>query len=240
MHCVAWTPVSLRSTTANWISVLPRHRSLEKRNPARKTHRSCRDSCYRTLSSRTARTKGSSTTGQAGESSEQIRLASLARNCGERMHDPSQFESSLLFLGAVCANSSKAQERSSAQRPLSVPALLDDSRWQPDVPWYGSSGRADSPCSERTDSIHDSEPDLWKWDMGAAGDHCHRVTRPIPQSAATFRPRLLLRELVLVHSPSDPRCSIRGSPLTISDWRSLRRVAHTECVIIMFQATVNN
>ena len=25
MHCVAWTPVSLRSTTANWISVLPRH-----------------------------------------------------------------------------------------------------------------------------------------------------------------------------------------------------------------------
>ena len=64
-------------------------------------------------------------------------------------------------------------ERSSAQWLLPVPALLDDPRWQPvQVPWYGSSGRADRPCSGRTDSIYDSEPDLCKWDLDVAGDCC--------------------------------------------------------------------
>ena len=64
-HCAAWTPVSLRSTTVQRVSGLPRHESPEPRNPARKSDRSYRDSCNRRLSSRTARTKGSFTTGQA-------------------------------------------------------------------------------------------------------------------------------------------------------------------------------
>ena len=46
MHCVAWIQI-----------VLPR--------PVRKTDRSCRDSCCKRLSSRTARTKETSTTGHA-------------------------------------------------------------------------------------------------------------------------------------------------------------------------------
>ena len=29
---------------------------------------------------------------------------------------------------------------------------------------------ADSPCSGQTDSIYDSESDLWKWDLDAAGN----------------------------------------------------------------------
>ena len=134
----------------------------------------------------------------------------------------------------------KAVERSSARWPLSAPVLLSDSRRRPDqVPWYGSLGRADSPCSGRTDSIYDSEPDLWKWDLDTTGDCCPRAPRPVPQSAVQFRPRLLLRELLLAHSPSDPRRSIRGSPLTKSDWLSLKGVAHTECATTTFQATVN-
>ena len=111
----------------------------------------------------------------------------------------------------------KAVERSSAQLPLSVPVLLDDCRRRPDqVPWYGSAGRADSPCSGRTDSIYDSEPDLWKWDFDRTGEYCPRVPRPVPQSAVPIRPRPLLRERILPHSLSDPRRSIRGSPLTKS------------------------
>ena len=62
--------------------------------------------------------------------------------------------------------------------------------------------------------------------MDVAGDYCPQA--PGPQPAAPFRPRLLLRELILAHSPSDPRRSIHGSPLTKSDWLSL-----------MFQATAN-
>ena len=36
----------------------------------------------------------------------------------------------------------------------------------------GTEVLADGPCSGRTDSIYDSEPDLWKWDLDAAGDYC--------------------------------------------------------------------
>ena len=85
----------------------------------------------------------------------------------------------------------KAEERSSARWPLSASALLDDSRWQS---WSGGLGRADSPCSGRTGSICDSEPDFWKWDLDVAGDTCPRVPGPVPQPAVPFRPRLLLRE----------------------------------------------
>ena len=87
--------------------------------------------------------------------------------------------------------------------------------------------------------FYDSEPDLWKWDLDTAGDHCFRVPRPVLQSAVQFRPRLLLQELILAHSLSDCRRSIHGSPIAKSDWLSLREVAHTECATIMFQATVN-
>ena len=57
----------------------------------------------------------------------------------------------------------RSEERPSARRSLPAPVLLDDFRWQPDpVPWSGSLGRADSPCSGRTDSIYDSDSDHWK------------------------------------------------------------------------------
>ena len=125
------------------------------------------------------------------------------------------------FLLCSLCEQLKVEVRSSVQWPLSVPALRDDSRWQPDqVPWCGSSCRADSLCSGRTDSIYDSDQTsgsgIWMW----LGDCCPRVPGPVPQS---FRPRLFLREPILAHAPSDPRRSIRGSHLTKSHWLSLRR-----------------
>ena len=120
-----------------------------------KTDRFYRDSCCRRLSSPTVRTKGSFTLGQA------CRRIFCAGQIGSR--GISEAECMIFPIRELVAFPRRG-ERSSAQWLLPVPALLDDSRWQPvQVPWYGSSGRADRPCSGRTDSIHDSEPDLWKW-----------------------------------------------------------------------------
>ena len=60
----------------------------ETRNPARKTDRSCRNSCYRRFRAQPVRRGLSHPAKPAGESSVQIGLASLARNFGDRMHDP--------------------------------------------------------------------------------------------------------------------------------------------------------
>ena len=50
---------------------------------------------------------------------------------------------------------------------------LDDCRWQSDsAPLSGSLGREDNPCSGRTDSIHDSDRDLWKLRLDVEGDSC--------------------------------------------------------------------
>ena len=43
-------------------------------------------------------------------------------------------------------------------------------------------------------------PDLRKWDLGVAGDCCPRGPGPMPQPAVPFRPRHLLRDLILAHS----------------------------------------
>ena len=123
----------------------------------------------------------------------------------------------------------KAEERFSARRSLPAPVLLDEFRWQSDpMPWYGSLGKADSLRSGRTDSVHDSEPDLWQQDLDAAGDYCPRV--PGPQPAVPLRPRLLLRELILAHSLSDPCCFIRGSPAHPNRLALPQRGPHTPSV----------
>ena len=64
----------------------------------------------------------------AGESSVQIRLASLARNFRGRMHESSGFGTSLLSLTAVRANSLNQWSAPRAQWPLSMPVFLEDSR----------------------------------------------------------------------------------------------------------------
>ena len=62
-------------------------------------------------------------------------------------------------------------------------------RWLPDhLPGHGHSGRTATPLG-KTDSIYD--PDLWKWDLDAAGNCSPRVPGPVPRSAVQFRPRLL-------------------------------------------------
>ena len=64
----------------------------------------------------------------------------------------------------------------SARRSQPAPVLIDKFVWQPDqVPWYGSSGRADRACPGQAESIHDSEPDLWNWGLDVAGNYCSCV-----------------------------------------------------------------
>ena len=121
-----------------------------------------------------------------------------------------------------------AAERSSAQWPLSVPALLDDSRWQRDQ-CLGTGFQAG-----QTDSTSARSQ------ISGTGDYCPRVPGPVPQAVVPFRPRLLLRELILAHSPSDLCRSIRGSPHHIRLALFQEGVAHTECATITFQATVHN
>ena len=67
----------------------------------------------------------------------------------------------------------KEEDPFSACRHLSAPLLHDEFYWQSDPrPCSGSLGRTDSACSERTDIIFDSEPDLWKQDLDVPGDRC--------------------------------------------------------------------
>ena len=77
----------------------------------------------------------------------QIRLASLARNFRDRMHDPADSR-------PRCFPSLQCVPTAHSKGPLlGAVALVDASasrrfRRRPDqVPWYGRSGRADSPCS---------------------------------------------------------------------------------------------
>ena len=175
----------------------------------------------------------------AGESSGQIRLASLARNFGDRVHDPPDSRARC-FSSMQCVRTAQSP---GALLGAIFPVGASASRRFPLAVGFSALvqalGQSRQPEQGAQDRIHDSEPDLWMWDLDVAGDYCPRVSGPVPQPAVSFRPRLLLRELVLAHSLFDPCRSIRGSPLTKSGWLSLRRVAHTECVIIMFQATVN-
>ena len=90
----------------------------------------------------------------------QIRLASLARNCGDRVRDPPDSRTRCL--------SSVQRVRTSQFLPAPVP--LDEFSCQPDpVPLSRSLGSADSPYSGRTDSIFDSDSDHWKLRRGAPG-----------------------------------------------------------------------
>ena len=112
MRRVVWIQVSPRSTEANNISGLPRH-------SAKKTDRSCRDFRYRRLSSRTARTKGSFTTGQAFK--EIFCADQTGFSCAElrkQSAGSSRFESTLPFPGVARANIS---DQGSTPR-ASVPA----------------------------------------------------------------------------------------------------------------------
>ena len=153
MHCATWTPVSLRNTTVYWVSGLPRHRGIQR---GRQTVPTEIDVTGDDLPAPPVRRGLSQPAKPARESSVQIRLASLAKNCGDRMHDPPGSRARCLS-SVHCVRTAQCRgalgERSSARWPLPAPALLDEFRWQSDpVPWSGSLGRADSPCSGRTDS----------------------------------------------------------------------------------------
>ena len=155
----------------------------------------------------------------ARESLVQIRLASLARNCGD--------ECMILPVRELTAFPHvRTSESRGAPHCASVPAGPGASRRipltaQPDpVPWSGCSGRADSPCSGLTVRLRHRS-----LDMGSGCDRkllplCTRVSN---SAGGTISGHGSFSEsLSSPHSPSDPRRSIRGSPLTKSDWLSLR------------------
>ena len=198
-----------RSWTADALC-LPRHRCHMEGISARTTRHFYRAFFCKRLSSRTA--------GPLENLLCQSRLA-LSRTCClssvQRLRNPS------------------SGFRSSARRSLPAPVRIDEFRWKPDqVPLYGSSGRADSPCFGQTDRIHDSEPDLWEWQPVS-------VPGAVPQPVVSFQPRLLLQELVLALTLhpilAGPLAEVPHQiRLALPQW-----VAHTKCAIIMFQATVN-
>ena len=98
------------------------------------------------------------------------------------------------FSSVQCVRAAQSRKGLAARRSLSAPVLLDEFRWQSDpTPCSGGLGKTDTPCSGRTLEV----------DLDVAGDYCPRA--PGPQPAAPFRPQLLLRELILPHSTSDPR-----------------------------------
>ena len=170
----------------------------------------------------------------SGESFVQSGLALFTRNCTLGMCDPRH--SRIRRLTTVLRVRTSHLRGVAHRRcgPWQHLCLSTGSAGSHDhLPFCGNSGRADSPCSGKTDSI------FWKWDLDVAGNYFSRVP-PVPRPAIPFPSRLLLGELILAHFPSDPRHSICGSHLTKSDRLSLREVAHTECVMIMVQATVNN
>ena len=139
---------------------------------------------------------------------------------------------------SVCAQL-KAVERSSAQWLLSVPVLLSDSRRRPDqVLWYGSSGQG-RPCSGRTDSIYDSEPDLWKWDV----DTMEIIALLSPDRYLSQRYNFGHGSFSESLSSLTPRPILAAPsaevPLPVPIGSPLGEVAHTECATIMFQSTVN-
>ena len=76
------------------------------------------------------------------------------------------------FRGICCAEPigfvyEELQQQNARSSPFeNLPAIPGAAR--ANIRQCGSSGRADSPCSGRTDSFHDSEPDLWKWDLDVA------------------------------------------------------------------------
>ena len=81
---------------------------------------------------------------------------------------PSQ--KSPLVGGAVSCGHLGPGERSTARRALPAFGGL--------VPWYRCAGRVGGPCSGHTDSICDSEPEHWEWDLDVAGDYYPRVLAP--------------------------------------------------------------
>ena len=225
MHCVAWIQIVLPWTTANRISPLPTHCS----------HRAF--SCRR-LSSRTAHTKVCIP----------ISRAFRAEPIGFGLRGIAPTECAILPVRelAVCPGAARANVPAQGSAPRRVgpcrrPVLDDGFSWQPDqVPWCGSSGQGTQPLLRangqylrlRTRSLEVGFGCGWRLLPGVSPG-------PMLQPAVPFWPRLLLRELILAHSPSDPRSlPTRGSPLTKSDWLCLRGVAHTECDIVV-QATVN-
>ena len=132
--------------TANRKSSLRGHRSRTATDLAKRTNRSYRVSCYRRLSSRIVRSMISIQTSRAFRSIFSAgRTGCICEELQVQKARSSRFEKSPPTSGA-------ARERHMARRFLAS---------RPEqMPQYGNASRADSPCSGRTDSIHDSEPDL--------------------------------------------------------------------------------
>ena len=193
---------------------------IDSRQRRRRPNRSYRDFCCRRISSYTVCSTIPIPTSRA---SRRISRAGRTRcRCEElQIQSARSSPSETSPPASAAARAIIVVQESAPQRvgPCGAPEPVSGLSWQPEqVPWYGSSGRADSSCSGRTDSICDSALDLWKWDLDVAGDYRPRLPEPSLRPTVPLQSRLLFQEHILAHCPSDPRRSIRGSPLTKSDW----------------------
>ena len=107
----------------------------------------------------------------------------------------------------------------SRNRPEARCALSARAGW---VPWNRCADKVDGPCSGHTDSICDSGPECWEWDLDVAGGNCPSVPEPpLPLRATVpFQPRFLLQEFIRALYPFQPRWFLHGSHLTECDWLS--------------------
>ena len=130
------------------------------RNPAKTRNRSCRDSCYRRLPSRTARTKGSFTTGQACRGISCADQTASACEEFRKQNARSRFENSLAVLGAARAI----------------------------IPAQGSGPRRVSPCRPQCLSTNSAGSQIKCLGMGARAGQT--APAPGGQTASTTRNRL--------------------------------------------------
>ena len=89
------------------------------------------------------------------------------------------------------------------------------------APRYRCADKVDGPYTGGPDSICDSEPEQWEWDLDEAGSYCPSVPEP-PLLASAFCTVPAAVPFARAHSqptcPFLPRWSSHGSHLTECDW----------------------
>ena len=193
MHYAAWTPVSLRSTTANWVFGLPValiHRDEESREEDR-------PSLPRFLLQALVFAHSSCGGLSPNRPSLQGNLLPIRDLAASPLQCVRTAQSSGALRNAMASGGACASRRFSQVAGSS--ALVREFR----------QGRQPMLWAHRQ---YPRFGVLWKWDLDTTGDHCRRNPRPVPQSAVQFRRRLLLRELILARSVRTSPFRQRKSP----------------------------
>ena len=223
MHCVVWTQSALPWATANRKTSLLGHCYHTATDLAKMSHRSYRVFSYRTIFIPISRA---------------FRGIFCAEPTGFCLQRIAATECAILPIRELAAYPwcSACERPSSRERvgPCRHRSLSTDSVGsQNKCLGMGAQAGQTAPAG-RPDSIHDSEPDLWKWDLDVAGNFSPCVPERVPRhsghgslsqnlSSLTLHP-ILAAPFVEAPSPS-PTASPSGE------------VAHAESVVITLSNT---